>query len=61
MLTSPIVIADLSVSHVNSVNLCFVFFAVIFLSMSGVRIEISSGEIFFNQWLVNIFVIMLFP
>lgn len=31
-------------------------FAVIFLSMSSVRIEISSGEIFFNQWLVNIFV-----
>lgn len=46
MLTSPIVIADLSVSHANSVNLCFVYFAVIFLGMSNVRIEISSKEIF---------------
>ena len=47
MLKFPIVIAGLSISHGNSVNLCFVYFAIIFLGVTSVRIDISSWEIIF--------------
>lgn len=44
MLKFPIVIVDLSVSHGESINLDFIYFAIVFLGVNNIRIVISSWE-----------------
>lgn len=46
VLKSPIAITDLSISHGNSVNLRFIYFAIVLLGVNYVRIVIPSWEMF---------------